>query len=90
VIGITSAPWKDMPARIASKRAGLILLSDPDLKIIRDYGLEHVTFDLKIARPAAFLIGADQKIKWRALPDTWRHRLNAKDVMDLYPPQGQP
>ena len=79
-----------MPTRLESKQAGLILLSDPERKIIGDYGLEHATFDVKLARPAAFLIGADKKIKWRELPDTWRHRLNAEDVMKLYSPGKRP
>jgi len=90
VIGITSAKWKDMSTRLESKQAGLVLLSDPERKIIGDYGLEHTTLDVKLARPAAFLIGADKKIKWRALPDTWRHRLNAEDVMQLYSPRTTP
>lgn len=70
--------------RIDSLRAGLVLLSDPDLEIIEDFGLTHGTLGLELARPGAFLVGADQNIKWRVLPKSWRHRLNAQEVLDLY------
>ena len=68
--------------------AGLVLLADPDLEVIERYGLGHGTLGEALARPAAFLIGPDRNVKWRALPRTWRHRLDAQEVMELYRSQG--
>jgi peroxiredoxin len=84
VIGITSAPWADIVGRVDSLRAGLVLLSDPDLETIDAYGLTHGTLGLDLARPGAFLVGEKGRVKWRVLPKSWRHRLNAQAVLDLY------
>lgn len=70
--------------RVDSLKAGLVLLSDPELEIIESFGLAQGTLGLDLARPGAFLVGTDQKIKWRVLPKSWRHRLNAQEVLDLY------
>ena len=70
--------------RVDSLKAGLVLLSDPELEIIKSFGLAHGTLGLDLARPGAFLVGTDKKIKWRVLPKSWRHRLNAQEVLDLY------
>ena len=90
MIGITSSDWSEIRDREASLKAGLVLLSDPELKIIGDYGLKHGTLGLDLARPAAFLIGQERRIKWRVLPRSWRHRLGAEEVLDLYKTGGTP
>ena len=89
VVGISSAAWQDIPDREASLAAGLVLLSDEYMEVIDDYGLSHGTLGTGLARPAAFLIGPDRRVLWRSLPNTWRHRLNARDVLDLYQQQGE-
>lgn len=81
---MTSASWEDIAGRIDSLKAGLVLLSDPDLEIIASYGLTHGTLGLDLARPGAFLIDPNGIVKWRVLPKSWRHRLNSQEVLDLY------
>ena len=65
-----------------------MLLADPDMELIERYGLSHGTLGKALARPAAFLIGPDRNVLWRALPRTWRHRLDSKEVLELYRSHG--
>jgi len=88
VIGFTSAPWEKIEGREASLSAGLVLLSDPSLRVIEDFGLGHSTMGLQLARPASFLIGENREVLWRSMPRTWRHRLDPREVLELYAPKG--
>ena len=84
MIGISTSAWEDIRDRESSLSSGLVLLSDPDLQIISDYGLSHGTLGLELARPASFLIQQDRQVIWRSMPRTWRHRVDAQEVLDLY------
>ena len=59
------------------------------MEIIERFGLSHGTLGLPLARPAAFLIGSERKVMWRSLPRTWRHRLDAREVLELYDSRGE-
>lgn len=84
MIGISTSDWEDIRDRESSLSAGLVLLSDPKLQIIGDYGLNHGTLGLELARPASFLISQDRRVIWRSMPRTWRHRVDAEEVLELY------
>jgi peroxiredoxin len=61
-------------SRALAERLGLSfpLLSDPDLKAIRAYGVEDA--ENGIAWPAIFIVGADGRIRWRSLAETYTVR----------------
>ena len=63
------------------------LLSDPDTKVIKAYGLLHEdamtaegTSD--IARPAVFVIDRGGIVRWRQLTDNWRVRVRPETILE--------
>lgn len=58
----------------------LPLLSDPDLDVIRKYGVEDP--ENGIAWPAIFIVGADGVVEWRSLVETYRERPTSRVVLD--------
>ena len=69
-----------------SRRKGLdfVLLADPELKAIDDYGLRHSNGGPygDVARPATFIIDSDGRIVWRNLTDNWRVRVRPEPVLE--------
>jgi peroxiredoxin len=56
------------------------LLSDADLKAIRAYGVEDA--ENGVAWPAIFIVGADGRVRWRTLVETFRVRPAAEVVLE--------
>ncbi len=59
-------------------------LSDPDAKVIRQYGVLHPKGgedDKDIARPAEFLVDAAGTIRWVNLTDDFRVRARPDEVL---------
>lgn len=61
---------------------GLIYLSDPELEIIRSYGLEDTSVGRDIARPASFILDGQGTVLWRHLPDDWRFRTGPEAYLE--------
>lgn len=62
-------------------RNGLVMLSDPGGAVLRRYGLEDACLGEEVARPAAFLLDGGGVVRWRNLPESWRHRPSAEDYL---------
>jgi thioredoxin-dependent peroxiredoxin len=60
------------------------LLSDPDEKIIKSYGLLHAQGNngQDIARPAELLLDGDGVIRWLMFTDNLRVRVRPEDVLE--------
>lgn len=84
VVGISTSTWDEIEFREDRLREGLVLLSDPDGRVIADWGLSDVTLGEEVARPATFVIGPDGTVRWRHLPQDWRRRLSAVDYLKIF------
>ena len=62
------------------------LLSDPDLAVIRSYGVADESNE--IAWPAEFLIDPDGSIRWRATAQAVSTRPKASDVLAAFDAAG--
>lgn len=53
------------------------LLSDPDLRVIDQFGVRHADggLDGDIARPAVFILDREGRVVWRDLTENWRVRV---------------
>ena len=61
------------------------LLSDPDAKTIRAYGLVHEDPGLgleRISRPATLLLDEEGRIVYRFIPDNWRVRIRPEMLLE--------
>ncbi len=83
-MGISTSSWEDIAFREDQLRDGLVLLSDPEGRVIADYGLSDVTLGEEVARPATFVVGPDGVVRWRHLPQDWRRRLSALDYLRVF------
>ena len=83
-MGISTTAWSDIEFRSDRLRDGLVLLSDPDGRVIADYGLSDVTLGEEVARPATFVVDPAGVVRWRHLPQDWRRRLSALDYLKIF------
>lgn len=83
-MGISTSSWEEIEFREDQLRDGLVLLSDPEGRVIADYGLSDVTLGEEVARPASFVVGPDGVVRWRHLPQDWRRRLSAVDYLKVF------
>jgi peroxiredoxin len=60
-----------------SYRIGFRLLSDPELRVIDQFGVRHPDggLDGDIARPAVFVLDREGRVVWRDVTDNWRVRV---------------
>jgi peroxiredoxin len=72
-------------SRTLAEKAGLTfpLLSDPEMKVIRPYDLQHIRGHngADIARPAEFLIDHTGRVRWLNLTDDIRVRATGEQVI---------
>ncbi len=71
---------------VESQQLGFTVLSDPDARVIRDYGLLHQGLglgDTGIAIPAQFLLDRDRRILWRFVASRVPDRANPEKVLRL-------
>lgn len=62
------------------------ILSDPDFKAIKPYGLLHKgamspAGASDLARPAVYVIDREGVVQWRALTNNWRVRIRPEDIL---------
>lgn len=67
----------------------LHLVADPSGRTFARWGLRDSFLGRPTARPAAFLVGRDGRIRQRFVPDDWRHRLSI-DQARLWLREGSP
>jgi peroxiredoxin len=60
------------------------LLSDPDLRVIDQFGVRHPDggLDGDIARPAVFILDRDGRVVWRELTENWRVRVRPDLILE--------
>jgi len=62
------------------------ILSDPDLKVIKAFGLLHkggyAREGADVARPAVFVLDQQGVVRWRHLTDNWRKRVRPEVVLE--------
>ena len=64
---------------------GFPILSDPDLKAIKAFGVLHEggMMGKDIARPAIFLLDEDGRVIWKDLTDNYRVRVRPSTIIDV-------
>ncbi len=81
VVAISVDSREDSLEFIANKGIGVPLLSDPEMGVIKAYGVAMVSEN--IAVPATFIVGADGRVRWRHVGETMMDRPDALQVLDL-------
>ena len=63
---------------------GFRLLSDPELRVIDQFGVRHPDggLDGDIARPAAFILDREGRVVWRDLTENWRGRVRPDHILE--------
>jgi peroxiredoxin len=56
------------------------LLSDPDGKVVKEYGVYNLHGD-EVAAPAVFIIGPDRGVKWRYVGRNIGDRASTDDII---------
>ena len=79
----------DSPEESAKLAEGLgldfPLLSDPEGRVIREWGLIHEGGKPGggvIARPGIFIVATDGRISWRDLTEDWRVRVRPEHILE--------
>jgi peroxiredoxin len=60
------------------------VLSDPDAKVIRSYGLLHSVNEQQLARPGEFLVDPTGIVRWRDLTEDYRVRARPETVIEVF------
>lgn len=60
------------------------LLSDPDLRVIDQFGVRHPDggLDGDVARPAAFILDREGRVVWRDFTANWRVRVRPEHILE--------
>ena len=82
MITVSSQVWGDVWNREHLLEQGMVCLADPDMLVVRGYGLEDVTMGREVARPAAFVVDRKGVVRWRNLPRDWRDRPDGPDYLE--------
>jgi peroxiredoxin len=67
-------------AVVQKKALGFPILSDPSGEVLRSWGVWHEA--QKIALPAVFVVGRDEKIAWRRVSESVDDRAPEGDVLE--------
>lgn len=81
---------KDSPEELAkfakSEQFGFMLLSDPDLKLVDEFGLRHPGADPirggDLARPAVLFFDATGVLRATFLTEDWRRRIHGEEALE--------
>jgi peroxiredoxin len=82
VVGISVDPVEKSRDLAKDLGLGFPLLSDPEMKVIRAYGVADESND--IAWPAEFLLDAGGRIRWRVTAISVGTRPSAADVLRAF------
>ena len=83
MIGVSTDSYEEMEFWEGSLASGVLLVADPESRIIESYGLDDVSIGEEVARPATYVVDADGRLVWRHLPEDWRLRLSADEYLQL-------
>ena len=85
VLAVSVDPSTTTREKLGKAGLELDLLADPELEVIKAFGVLHEAGGMEgadIARPATFLIDEQGRIIWRELTDNWRIRLRPQRLID--------
>ena len=81
VVAISVDSAEDSTALAARLNITIPLLSDPDLAVIKAYGVAMEGND--IAVPSTFIVGSDRVVRWRHVGETQFDRPDSQQVLEL-------
>jgi peroxiredoxin Q/BCP len=84
VLAISVDAPEDSREIVDAYEFGFPLLSDPEARVIAQYGVFHEGggIDGDIARPAVFIIDREGRVVWRALTENWRVRVRPGKIIE--------
>ena len=85
VLAVCVDPVEENAKVVEKLKLEFLVLSDPELKAIKAYGLVHEKGSIQgtaIARPAVFLLDREGVVRWRHLTDNWRVRVRPETVLE--------
>ncbi len=85
ILAVSTDPPEDSLKIVKKLDLSFPILSDPDLKVIDQFGLRHEggMMGSDIARPAVYLLNGEGKIVWQELTDNWRVRVRPSTIIDV-------
>jgi len=84
VLAISVDPPEESRRIVEAYGLDFRLLSDPDLRVIDQFGVRHADggLDGDIARPAVFILDREGRVVWRDFTANWRVRVRPGRILE--------